>query len=674
MSHHVPTDENAFTLRLVRMSLFALLFTPLIFWKPLDFFFDSTKAFFIMGISEILLIIYLWLIALHTQWRPRITRIGVALFVYIVILILSSVFGVDPFYSFWSNTVRIEGVLMWLHLGVIFVVLTSVFRTERDWQKFFFLGSLVGVIVSLIFLFTTIFPSVFLYSKGGSTLGNSTFFGTYLIFCTFFSSMLAFTGGSHFLKRFGIITTGFFLLVLFMTPAQAAVLSMVGGMILAGSLWMLTSKISRSRKIAGLLILIGLSLLFFLSLFQLFQTGSFVRETFIERSSGGRFVAWEIAWKAFQERPVLGWGVENFPIAFFANYDPCFGSQKCGFEFWYDRAHNKVLDTLVESGIVGFVSYLFLFILSISCLWQAYRRKKISVFVPILVTACLAVYFVQNLAEFDIALTLLFFLFVLGYVDFVVSGKDSAPAVTQGLHMSRGFFASIVTLAMPLVFYHTVVFPIVTNRTDLVVQATNTKERLDAYETQMNGSPIGRDYRRAILAGETVKWILGASEEERERFKKSMQEELALGIQALEDTVHRSPNYVRGFNLLGFLYQIDGQYFQSSQYQKAEDILQKSLLLNKRNQQTYAPLAAVYLGQEKVDEAFTLLQQAVDLDPEVSQSWFRLLVAIKLQGSEEVYLEKQKEILNLFPDLQDEVDILSQVKEEQKDQLFAFFY
>jgi hypothetical protein len=50
-----------------------------------------------------------------------------------------------------------------------------------------------------------------------------------------------------------------------------------------------------------------------------------------------------MALKGIAERPVLGWGQENFNYVFNKYYNP----QMFGQEEWFDRTHNVVLDWLI---------------------------------------------------------------------------------------------------------------------------------------------------------------------------------------------------------------------------------------------------------------------------------------------------------------------------------------
>ena len=74
-----------------------------------------------------------------------------------------------------------------------------------------------------------------------------------------------------------------------------------------------------------------------------------------------RMVIWQIAIDGFKERPLLGWGPENFSYTFDKHYNPKHYSIIAGFGAWYDRAHNIFLDYLNQAGILGLLSFLGIF-------------------------------------------------------------------------------------------------------------------------------------------------------------------------------------------------------------------------------------------------------------------------------------------------------------------------
>ena len=72
--------------------------------------------------------------------------------------------------------------------------------------------------------------------------------------------------------------------------------------------------------------------------------------------------------RIFKERPIFGWGPENFSIALEKHYLP-------QFEVWYDRAHNVFFDYLTQTGILGLLSYLGIFA---TFYWQFFSKTRLN--------------------------------------------------------------------------------------------------------------------------------------------------------------------------------------------------------------------------------------------------------------------------------------------------------
>ena len=73
---------------------------------------------------------------------------------------------------------------MWFHLFAFFLVISSIFRKKENWQRIFAISIFVGVILSFITFFSEN-PAM----RGGATLGNDSFLGTYLLFDLFWLSI-----------------------------------------------------------------------------------------------------------------------------------------------------------------------------------------------------------------------------------------------------------------------------------------------------------------------------------------------------------------------------------------------------------------------------------------------------------------------------------------------------
>ncbi|TSC82499.1 MAG: Uncharacterized protein G01um101420_332 [Parcubacteria group bacterium Gr01-1014_20] len=84
-----------------------------------------------------------------------------------------------------------------------------------------------------------------------------------------------------------------------------------------------------------------------------------------------RLWTWGSAWKGFKERPILGWGQENFSTVFDRHFDSRHYKPGKVSETWFDRAHSVFFDYLTETGILGLLSYMVVFIVFY---WQLFKH------------------------------------------------------------------------------------------------------------------------------------------------------------------------------------------------------------------------------------------------------------------------------------------------------------
>ena len=137
-----------------------------------------------------------------------------------------------------------------------------------------------------------------------------------------------------------------------------------------------------------------------------------------------RFLSWKAGLEGFLERPILGWGFENFATAYNKNFDPVYYNFVKTDEY-FDRAHNIIVELLATAGILGLLSYLLLLAAVVYCIVKALRRGGesrdficLSIFLGLLIA-----YFIQNLFIFDLLPTML------GFVTFLIAVNSFASVV-----------------------------------------------------------------------------------------------------------------------------------------------------------------------------------------------------------------------------------------------------
>src|SRR5713101_8370309 len=118
-------------------------------------------------------------------------------------------------------------------------------------------------------------------------------------------------------------------------------------------------RVGRNRRAAGTLA--AFSLLMLVMLAAIDKGGTFNRiETlqhpFNDRVSGNRLTIVKDSLPMFRDHPILGWGLGTFPIVY-----PQYRSFYTN--FFINEAHNDYVQTLVETGLLGFTAAIWFVVL-----------------------------------------------------------------------------------------------------------------------------------------------------------------------------------------------------------------------------------------------------------------------------------------------------------------------
>jgi len=375
---------------------------PFLKISSLYFPYVSGKVYVFRLLVMLAFFFWVWLISRERDYRPNFKSIlTVSVVLFFLAQVFVSLFGVNPLLSFFSSIERADGVLQYGFWVLYFLLLISVFRKEQDWKMFF-----------SVFVIAAVFLSAYSWLNYGSQVqlygvfGNPAYFAAYLLFAIGFSLLLAVekknnlsthqkttdlpvdewrssvrdsaprasVGGRpqaryHVLARGApfLAAAGFFALTLIFTQIRGAYAGLAGGVFLFSLLSVLFLRGEEDKKLAifcGIVLLLGVAsttLLFaaketdFVKSRPLLSRVTEVTDVWGSASVRERFLNWNIALKAFKEKPVFGWGPENFGSAANKYYDYRIGRG----EPWFDRAHNNPIEILATGGIVLFSFYLF---------------------------------------------------------------------------------------------------------------------------------------------------------------------------------------------------------------------------------------------------------------------------------------------------------------------------
>lgn len=353
---------------------------------------------------------------------------------FVAVFLLASLFAYDPALAFWSNFERGEGGFAMLFYYFFFLMLVLIARDKEAWRMLFSVALIAAVLVVGYGLLAAFAPAgasqYFLGPRGLSgilgqrfagSLGNPSYAGSYFLFCIFFAGFLLTDGRTVRWQRailWGLIA--FFFAFFLVTATRGAILGLGSGAFFALCIYAWKTPPWRRQIIGGLiaLILLGGSVVYFRN--ALFPRtvpvlSRITRFSLADRSVETRVWVWEAAWKGWRERPLLGWGPENFGTVFDRHFDTRHYVPGVPSDTWYDRAHNVIFDYLVETGALGLTAFLSIFAAFYGVLFRGWTRLRTvysAAFLSLL-AAFPAAYLAQGAVLFDVLPTYLsLFLFL----------------------------------------------------------------------------------------------------------------------------------------------------------------------------------------------------------------------------------------------------------------------
>lgn len=623
------------------------------------------KILLFRSLTVLMLASYGLLLKLDWQkYRPRLSPLSIAVLLFFLSFAISTFVGVDAYHSFWDNHERMLGLFTIFHFIGFYFVCTAIFKDWKDWRIALMLFLVAGFVVMFIAFLQTQNPSLLLNQgslRTSSTLGNPIYVGGYSLFLTFVAFLLFIKEKNNWLKS-GIAILGFLsFLGMFWSGTRGSMLGFVAGSAVAliGYAIVLKQYPKVRLGILGLMIfgVLAIGLLYY------FRTTDFVSNipavgrtlntSLTDVKNSARWIAWTIAVESWKEKPVFGWGPNNYFYAFNAHYNP--RSLDFGYgETWFDNAHNIILNTLAVQGIFGLISYLSVFAIAILGLVIARRKEGLNYHLAIIGSAFLVAHLVGNITVFENPTSYLYFMFWLAMVNSFSSYKkleiiesnkkmeknwDKKPELTVG----NGTVITFGILAFLIIFIFNIQPARANVKTLNAIRDLSQDPRLsmDSMKVALQFSSPHIDDIRSDIA-RTVGQILGTYYQKIGLEKSN--EILDFAYDNLKKNLILHPLDIRNQLSLSQLAQLKALMNQDGRYiLESEGLLEDALSKSPKRQQIVYSLTAIKLQMGKFDEAIKMLEETITDNPHVSEGYWRLAYTLKVAGKD----QKAKEILDL---------------------------
>ncbi len=621
----------------IRIGLLIVPFIPLYIAAGLFFPFITGKAFLFRGIVELVFAAWLILIAFYKEFRPKKNNL-LCIAIFIAVVTLATVVGINPLRSFWSNFERMEGLVMYIHLFAYFLVLGNVFK-KKDWFWMFNAFIASGLIEGCYGVLQKI--GKIASPQGGNridgTIGNPAYLAAFMMFVAAFCVYL-FLKTKNVSGRIYYAASGLFsLLIIYFTATRGPVLGIFIALILAGAGYLFFKKIEteNDKKIKKALLWSLVGLVLVAGLIYGFKNVGFIKNnptlsrltnlSFSDTTITSRFSIWQMSWKGFLEKPLLGWGPENYVVVFSKYYTPEMWKQ----EPWFDRSHNIVFDWLINAGILGLLSYLSIFFFASRELYKNYQNKKISFEELILVLGLFVAYFFQNLFVFDNIATYISFFAILAWIYSVSTEEERAVSQKEKPALDINYSPLVIAGVVLLGFFYAYqmnIKPYFAN-SDLMNALMYDKyptTALGYYEKAFNENTfLGRDE----TVGQFVTFAVSAVKDSTLSTDKK-QEIVSLAVKELDTAKSQNPLDPRPFMYSSLFYESVGQI------DKAIENMQEAVKISPHKQDIVLNLARLYLGQNDFEKALPIIEKTFNEDQTNPNARIDLAAAYILMGDQ----------------------------------------
>ena len=641
---------------IVLIALFLIPLFPLIVANSWFFPFITGKAYYFRILVEVAFAGWALLAFVDAKYRPKLSPLMIGVTLFAVITLIADLLGVNPIRSLWSNFERSEGWITVIHLWMFFMV-TSVFFGSHEKSKnllhhWLHISTFIAFIVAIYGLVqwsghATIHQSA---SRLDASLGNAAYLAVYMLFHVGIAAYLFFVARSRKIANYAFLQWVYGIVavicafVLFETATRGTILGLIGAVMLSLFLYAVfarkESKKSRYISAGIILAIILLGLGFWMNRpdhftkkgLPLNSIATFIQgHEVLNRLAGislddmngqARQYIWPMALKGAMQRPLFGWGQENFNYIFNKNYD----ARMWGQEQWFDRAHSVFLDWLVASGIIGLISYLALYVLFIFAVWKSTATTAEKS----VLTGLIAGYAVHNIFVFDNLASYVMF-FILLTLAYGLKDRSGEKVLFGTSVMSKDageyIVAPVVIVLLVAGIYFLNVRPIQAN-TSLIsaLQACNDPAKADVtlFESTLaiNAYVANQETREQFLSCAaqilTNQQVPGPTK----------QAFFSLAMKEVQAQIAATPQDARIYVLAGSFYN------QINQLQQAQSLLEKAHSLSPAKQSIDFQLATDYMNGGKTEQGLALLKQAYESDTTYVDAQIAYAMGLIIAGKE----------------------------------------
>lgn len=556
-------------------------------------------------------------------YRPKRTPLSISMLAFVIVIALANTFGVDRIRSFWSNFERMEGFVTWSHLIMLFYVAAHTIRFKAQWAVLATSSWLVAVVSAI---------AAFIINDGigddriSGLFGNPIYFAIYMLIHVYIAAYglyCAYRDGKTKTVKAAALAASIIVFSIGIVLSGTRGTYIAYGVSLFAAALVLVVKEKKSvvlkRVSIALITLVVLGTAF---LFAVRNNPTFTQFQTIERASSvfdresnsifARINNWRIALDAFKERPILGWGQENYIYPFASHHNP----NMYGQEPWFDRTHNVVFDWLVAAGLLGLLAYLAVLVSTVAQIW---RSQTIETVEQAVLIAIIVAYVIHNIFVFDYLLSAVALMLVAAYVQSRSAVVQSRPKPVDTPVQSDEYFALTVLSLATLIGAYLINVPAL--RTSVYVtqamSAQDIREKTELFEKAIASGVIGRSeaVEQFTIASMGVARAQNIPDQAKLEFRDVAGKALAQEVAAHPDNVRTLTFY--GSFLLNW-----------GDSERAVEVFERARALAPRRQANLMTLSSAYSIVGRTAEAVEVAKVAYELQTDYDAARLQYVAAL----------------------------------------------
>ncbi len=631
-------------------------------FTPTDW--GKTIAFRI--ILSVLIFLFLWQFILNKdrQKNPEISEklsflfskknlVFWLLISLLAINLLATVFSLDPNYSLWGNPYR-SGGFMNFAFYIIFAILAFLILKEKGWKKIWDFAIFIGILVSFIAIvqwqgwFSDIFISYTI--RPPASLGNPIMLAIYLLLLSFLTLSFGIKENKSAKKIFYFSALFLFIFAIFLTYSRAAYLGLFLGFL--WFLFFLPKKITTIKISAAIFLILALFGFYFVNTCS--QLPEFIQENktlkgAINRLSmekalqTPRISGWKISWQALKDKPILGFGPENFAVGFDKHYDPSLPKIETaphGITSWWDRAHNFIFDIGITAGLPALTIYLLLFAVLLKQLQKLKKKNPEKALICHGIQATFIGYLTANIFSFDAFSSYLISFLLIGFsLHLIYSAKETSL---------KGLYPTIAKWRKPLLALLLIVLiwfawsfnlkPLQINKEINLAEKLVKSKRCDLALEKMEKALSKKSFLGAYLRVEYVDMLEKCGEQAPELKLEFVKRSAFLMKEAVEIQPYHSSHYAVLGSLLNFWMEneTNAEIFQNLKTE-AEYSFATAHKLSPKRQEFLVEWAKNNLITGQYDKAKEKAEECVNLNEKMKDCWWILALSNAFLNEEEEF-------------------------------------